>query len=59
MEDGRNSFKILTGKSKGKEPLGSPRRRWENNIRVDLKEIFVNTRTELIRLYIWIIGEPL
>ena len=35
MEEGRNSFKILTGKS----PLGRPRRRWEDNIRMDLEEI--------------------
>ena len=40
MEEGRNSFKILTGK-----PLGRPRRRWEDNIRMDLKEISINTRS--------------
>ena len=40
MEKGRNGFKILTGKPTGKRP----RRRWENNIRMDLKEIGINTR---------------
>ena len=32
-------FKILTGKPTGKRPLGRPRRRWEDNIRMDLEEI--------------------
>ena len=44
MEEGRSSFKILIGKSTGKRPLESPRRRWEDNIRMDLKEIGINTR---------------
>ena len=39
MEEGRDPFKILTGKPTGKRPLGRPRRRWEDNIRMDLKEI--------------------
>ena len=39
MEEGRSAFKILTGKSKGKRPLGRPRHRWEDNIRTDLEEI--------------------
>ena len=36
MEEGRSAFKILTGKPTGKIPLVRPRRRWENNIRMDL-----------------------
>ena len=43
MEDGRGAFKILAGKPTGKKPSGRPRRRWEDTIRVDLKE-GVNTR---------------
>ena len=39
MEEGRSVFKILTGKPTGKIPLGRPRLRWEDNIRMDLKEI--------------------
>jgi hypothetical protein len=31
--------RILVGKPKGKRPLGRPRRRWEDNIRIDLREI--------------------
>ena len=34
--------KILTGKPTGKRPLGSPRRRWGDNIRMDLEEIGIN-----------------
>ena len=39
MEKGRRAFKILTGKLTGKRPLERPRRRWEDNIRMDFKEI--------------------
>jgi hypothetical protein len=38
MGEMRNSYKILVGKPEWKRPLGSPRRRWEDNIRMDLKE---------------------
>ena len=44
MKEGRSAFKILTGKPTGKRPLGRPRRRWEDNIRMDLEEIGINTR---------------
>ena len=37
MEEGRNDFKILTDSPAGKRPLGSPWRRWEDNIRMNLK----------------------
>ena len=54
MEEGRSAFKILTGKPTGKRPLGRPRCRWEENIRmdltIDLKEIGINTSIGLIRL---------
>ena len=51
MEEGRSAFKILTGKPTGKRPLGSPRRRWEDNIRI--------WEIGLIRFRIGLIGEPL
>ena len=44
MEDDRSAFKILIGKSTGKRPLGRPRRRWEDNITMDLKETGIDTR---------------
>jgi hypothetical protein len=34
----RNAYRILVGKPGGKRPLGRPRRRWEDNIKVDLRE---------------------
>ena len=42
MEESRSTFKILTGKPTGKKHLGRPRRRWEDNIRMDLEEIGIN-----------------
>ena len=44
MEEGRSAFKILKGKPTGKRPLGRSRRRCEDNIRMDLKEIGTNMR---------------
>jgi hypothetical protein len=35
----RNSYGILVGKPEGKIPLGRPRRRWEDNVKVDLQEM--------------------
>ena len=55
MKEGRSAFKILTGK----RPLGKPRRRWEDNIRMDFEEICINSGIGLIRLRIGIIGELL
>ena len=59
MEAGSSAFKILTDKPTGKTPLGRPRRRWESNIKMDLKEIGIHTRNWVIRLKIGIIEEPL
>jgi hypothetical protein len=36
---GEEVYKVLVGKSEGKRPLGRPRRRWEDGIRMDLREI--------------------
>ena len=44
QNEGRSAFKILTGKLTGKRCLGRPRRRWEDNIRMDLKVVGTNTR---------------
>jgi hypothetical protein len=35
----RNAYRILEGKREGKRPLGRPGRRWEDNIKMDLREI--------------------
>jgi hypothetical protein len=34
----RNAYRILVGKSEGKRPLGRPRRRWVDNIKMNLRE---------------------
>jgi hypothetical protein len=35
----RNAYRILVGKPEGKRPLGRPRRRWVDNIKMDLREV--------------------
>jgi hypothetical protein len=37
--EGRNVYRVLVGKPEGKRPLGRPRRRWEDGIKMDLREI--------------------
>jgi hypothetical protein len=49
MGEGRGVYRILVGRSEGKRPLGRPKRRWENNIKLDLKEIGID-RASWIRL---------
>jgi hypothetical protein len=59
MEEGRSALKILTHTPVGKRPLGRSRRRWDDNIRTDLKEIAINTRNWVHSLRLGIIGGPL
>ena len=46
MVEGRSIFKNLTGKPTGNRPLGRPRRRWEDNIRMDVKQVDERTILE-------------
>jgi hypothetical protein len=39
MVEGRGVYRVLVGKPEGKRPLGRPRLRWEDNIRMDLQEV--------------------
>jgi hypothetical protein len=39
MGERRNAYRILVGNPEGKRPLGKPRRRWMDNIKMDLREI--------------------
>jgi hypothetical protein len=39
MGEERKVYKVLVGKPEGKRPLGRPRRRWEDGIRMDLKRL--------------------
>jgi hypothetical protein len=36
IEEGRDMYRVLVGKPEGKRPLGRTRRRWEDNIKMDL-----------------------
>ena len=39
MGEGRGLHRVLVGKPEGKRPLGRPRRRWVDNIKMDLREV--------------------
>ena len=39
MEEGRGVHKVLVGKPEGRRPLRRPRRRWDDNIKIDLQEV--------------------
>ena len=39
MEERRDVYSVLVGKTEGRRPLGRPRRRWEDNIKMDLQEV--------------------
>jgi hypothetical protein len=42
MGEGRCVYRVLVGRPEGKRPLGRPRRRWEDNIKMDLREIWID-----------------
>ena len=39
MGEGRGGYRVLVGKPEGERPLGRPKLRWEDNIRMDLQEV--------------------
>jgi hypothetical protein len=39
MREKRNTYRLLVGKGEGKRPLGRPRRRWMDNIRMNIGEV--------------------
>jgi hypothetical protein len=39
MGEKRGAYRILVGRPEGRRPLGRPRRRWEDNIKMDLQEV--------------------
>jgi hypothetical protein len=59
MGERRGAYRALVGKPEGTRPLGSPRRRWEDNIKMDLREVGWGAWTGSIWLRIGIGGELL
>jgi hypothetical protein len=47
---GRDSYRVLVGKPAGKKPLGIPRHRWEDNIKMNLQEFGWGGQIELVWL---------
>jgi hypothetical protein len=39
MGEGRGAYRILVGRPEGRRPLGRPRRKWEDNIKMDLQKV--------------------
>ena len=44
MEKFRNAYRVLVGKPESNRPLGRPRRKWEDNIKMDLREVGCDAR---------------
>ena len=44
MEQFRSAYRVLLGKPESKRPLGRPRCRWEDNIKMDLREVYCDPR---------------
>jgi hypothetical protein len=59
MGERRGAYRVLVGKPEGKRPLERPRRRWEDNIKMDLREVGWGTWTGPIWLRIGTGGELL
>jgi hypothetical protein len=57
MGEGRNVYRVLVGKPKGKRPLERPRHRWEDGIKMDLREIgWGEGQSGFTLLRIWTVG---
>ena len=44
MEQARNAYRVLEAKPEGERPLGRPKRRWDDNIKMDLREVGCDPR---------------
>jgi hypothetical protein len=42
MEEGKGVYRVLVGRPKGRRPLGRPRSRWEDSIKLDIREIEID-----------------
>jgi hypothetical protein len=57
--EGRNVYRVLVGKPEGRRPLGRPRRRWEDGIRMDLEGLVGGVWSGVTWLRIGTVGELL
>jgi hypothetical protein len=48
MEEGGGAYWVLVGRPEGKRPLGRPRRRWEDNIKMDLGEVGIDGANRIL-----------
>jgi hypothetical protein len=46
MGEGRGVYRFLVGRPEGKRPLGRPRRRWEDNMKIYLRELWIDVANE-------------
>ena len=53
MGEDRGVHRVLVGKPEGKRPLGRPRRRWEDNIKMDLQEVGVDRGDWMELAQVW------
>jgi hypothetical protein len=53
MGEKRNVYRLLVGKPEGKRPLGRPRHRWMDNIKIDLLQIGLNVVDWICFRYRW------
>jgi hypothetical protein len=58
MGEERGAHRVLVGKPEGKKPLGRPRHRWEDNIKMDLQEVRSDYRSFLWRVRGTLYGNP-
>jgi hypothetical protein len=56
MGEGRNVYRVLVGKPEGRRPLVRPRRRWEDRIKMDFREIGWGVVSGFTWLMIGIVG---
>jgi hypothetical protein len=59
MGEGRGAYRIFVGRPEGMRPLGRPRRRWEDNIKMDVQDVGWGAWTGLIWLRIGTCGRLL
>jgi hypothetical protein len=56
MGEGRNVYRVLVGKPEGKGPIGRPRHRWEDGIKLDFRETVWGVWSGFTWLRIGIVG---